>query len=66
MRPATIVISDWLANFRQNQWTPFEAGVALKEALRKEGYVVAQSEPLGKITSGRSDNPQMDAIRALA
>lgn len=44
-RPSTIVISDWLANFRTEQWTPFEAGTALKAALAKEGYaVIAESE----------------------
>lgn len=40
MRPSTIVISDWLANFRTEQWTPFEAAIALKDALTKEGYVI--------------------------
>lgn len=43
-RPSTIVISDWLANFRQNQWTPFEAGTALKAALAKEGYEIVESD----------------------
>lgn len=37
-RPATIVISDWLANCQVGQWTPFEAATALKERLQKEGY----------------------------
>lgn len=39
-RPATIVISDWLANCQAGQWTPFEAAAALKEALAKEGYTI--------------------------
>lgn len=41
-RPSTIVISDWLANCRTEQWTPFEAATALKEALRKEGYEIVE------------------------
>lgn len=43
-RPATIVISDWLANCRAGQWTPFEAATALKEALRKEDYVIVPTD----------------------
>jgi hypothetical protein len=43
-RPSTIVISDWLANCRTEQWTPFEAATALKAVLMKEGYVVALKE----------------------
>lgn len=43
-RPATIVISDWLANCQVGQWTPFEAATALKEALRKEGYVIVPTD----------------------
>lgn len=39
-RPATIVISDWLANCQVGQWTPFEAAIALKAALTKEGYEI--------------------------
>lgn len=39
-RPSTIVISDWLANCRTEQWTPFEAATALKAALAKEGYAI--------------------------
>lgn len=51
-RSATIVISDWLANCRAGQWTPFEAATALKEALRKEGYAItAQADaPSGGTT----------------
>lgn len=66
MRTSTIVISDWLANCRTEQWTPFEAATALKAALRKEGYVIAQSAPLEKVKGGRSDDPQMDVCKALA
>lgn len=42
-RPSVIVISDWLANCRAGQWTPFEAATALKAALAKEGYAIASS-----------------------
>lgn len=53
MRPSTIVISDWLANFRSNQWTPFEAGTALKAALDKEGYeIVEKNKPTDKSLTG--------------
>lgn len=43
-RPATIIISDWLANCQVGQWTPFEAATALKEVLRKEGYVIVPTD----------------------
>lgn len=42
-RPATIVISDWLANCQTGQWTPFEAATALKATLAKEGFTVART-----------------------
>ena len=44
-RPSVIVISDWLANCSVGQWTPFEAATALKEALRKEGYIISLKYP---------------------
>lgn len=44
-RPSTIVISDWLANCRAGQWTPFEAATALKAALTKEGYAIVPVKP---------------------
>lgn len=43
-RPATIVISDWLANCQVGQWTPFEAATALKDSLRREGYVIVPAD----------------------
>ena len=43
IRPATIVISDWLANCQVGQWTPFEAATALKAALKKEGYSIVET-----------------------
>lgn len=43
-RPATIVISDWLANCQVGQSTPFEAAIALREALRQAGYVVVPED----------------------
>ena len=56
MRPATIVISDWLANCQSGQWTPFEAATALKAALTKEGY---------EITPQRFDNGAVAMPREL-
>jgi hypothetical protein len=44
MRPSTIVISDWLANCRTDQWTPFVAATALKAALAKEGYRIVPNK----------------------
>lgn len=41
-RPATIVISDWLANCQVGQWTPFEAAMALKAALKMEGFSIVR------------------------
>jgi hypothetical protein len=42
-----IVISDWLLNCRNDQWTPFEAASNLKNTLQKEGYVIVPaSRPL--------------------
>jgi hypothetical protein len=71
-RPSVIVISDWLANCRAGQWTPFEAATALKAALAKEGYTIVPSpdskleayrtaledaqERLANISSGRCPN----------
>jgi hypothetical protein len=48
IRPSVIVISDWLANCSVGQWTPFEAATALKEALRKEGYIIQYQPELSK------------------
>lgn len=59
-RPSTIVISDWLANCRTEQWTPFEAATALKEALSKEGYVVVTQEPPGYMNSQAKANYRMN------
>lgn len=56
-RPATIVISDWLANCSVGQWTPFEAATALSRALEKEGYTIAVAKP--------ADDGVREAIIAL-
>jgi hypothetical protein len=51
-RSAVIVISDWLLNCRNDQWTPFEAASNLKHTLQKEGYVIVPAkviEGLGRM-----------------
>lgn len=59
-RPSTIVISDWLANCRTEQWTPFEAATALKSALEKEGYVIVTKEPPAYMNSQAKANYRMN------
>ncbi len=46
MRPYTVIIADWLANCRTEQWTPFEAAQALVRALGNDGYKVVPKEAL--------------------
>jgi hypothetical protein len=60
MRPATIVISDWLANCQVGQWTPFEAATLLKVALVKEGYVIVSKEPPDYMNSQGKANYRMN------
>lgn len=43
-RPASIIISDWLANCQVGQWTPFEAAHALMNRLQDEGYYVMRPD----------------------
>lgn len=62
MRPSVIVISDWLANCQTGQWTPFEAAMALKRALAKEGYTIVPTEPTdAMLSAGDSMMPQIAA-----
>jgi hypothetical protein len=59
-RPSTIVISDWLANCQVGQWTPFEAAVALKDALAENGYVIVTKEPPPYMNSQAKANYRMN------
>jgi hypothetical protein len=59
-RPSTIVISDWLANCRAGQWTPFEAATLLKIALAKEGYTIVTKEPPSYMHSQAKANYRMN------
>lgn len=62
-RPSTIVISDWLMNFRSNQWTPFEAATALKAALEKEGYVIVGKSNHSRIDTDSDFSPRGNVER---
>lgn len=57
-RPASIVISDWLANVRVGQMTPFEAAHSLMNYLQDEGYYVMKPSDAIEAAKVAARSPQ--------
>lgn len=55
VRPASIVISDWLFNLSREPMTPFEGAISLMNYLQDEGYYVMRPDDARALSiSGRA------------